>query len=54
MTRVQYEWTARDNKTKVVVNTLAEARALKEKYNGNYKVKYTEFLHATKLEDAKV
>jgi hypothetical protein len=44
MTRVQYEWTAKDNKTKVVVNTLEEARALKEKFNGNYKVKYTEGL----------
>lgn len=53
MTRVQYEWTAKDNKTKVVVNTLAEARALREKFNGNYKVKYTEFPHATKLEEVR-
>ena len=41
MTRVQYEWTAKDNKTKVVVNTLEEARALVIKFNGSYKVKYS-------------
>ncbi len=41
MTRVQYEWTAKDNKTKVVVNTLEEARALVTKFNGSYKVKYS-------------
>ncbi len=51
MTRVQYEWTANDNKTRVVVGTLAEAKALKEKFKGNYKVKYTEFPHATTLEE---
>ena len=49
MTVVQYEWTANDNKTRVIVDTLAEAKALKEKFKGNYKVKYIEFPHATTL-----
>lgn len=49
MTVVQYEWTANDNKTRVVVDTLAKAKALKEKLRGNYKVKYTEFPHAVTL-----
>jgi hypothetical protein len=49
MTVVQYEWTANDNKTRVVVDTLAKAKALKEKFKGNYKVKYTEFPHAVTL-----
>lgn len=41
MTRVQYEWTAKDNKTKVIVNTLKEAKELVTKFNGSYKVKYS-------------
>ena len=41
MTRVQYEWTAKDNKTKVIVNTLKEVKALIAKFNGSYKVKYS-------------
>lgn len=50
MTKVQYEWTANDNKTKIVVNTLAEAKELITKFKGSYKVKYTEFPHATSLD----
>lgn len=41
MTRVQYEWTGKDNKTKAIVNTWNEAKQLVSKFGGSYKVKYS-------------
>lgn len=41
MTRVQYEWTGKDNKTKVIVNTWNEAKQLVSKFGGSYKIKYS-------------
>ena len=49
MTKVSYEWTANDNKTKIIVKTLAEANELKEKFGGTYKTIYKENHHTDDL-----
>ena len=51
MTRVKYEWTSKNKATKRVVNTLAEARELVKKFDGEYKTKYIEKPHAGRLEE---
>ena len=51
MTIVKYEWTSKDKATKRVVNTLAEARELIKKIDGEYKTKYIEKPHADRFEE---
>ena len=49
MTRIFYEWTASDNKTKNVFDTLEQVKKVVEKFGGTYKACFEEDMQTDKF-----